>query len=82
MLLAGSRQIGKTWLLKEYGRRSYENAAYFTFDAHGEYQHFFETKDAARFLRMAQLLQSAFGEGKRLFTEFKGALWKITCFSR
>lgn len=43
---------------------------------------FSKPKDADRFLRMAQLLQSAFGEGKRLFTEFKGALWKITCFSR
>ncbi len=43
LILKGARQVGKTWLLKEFGRRSYENTAYFNFDENGEYRQFFET---------------------------------------
>ena len=32
LILQGARQIGKTWLLKEFGRRSYKNFAYVNFD--------------------------------------------------
>ena len=35
--------MGKTWLLKEFGRRYYENIAYFNFDKDTEYKQFFET---------------------------------------
>ena len=33
LILKGVRQVGKTWILKEFGRRCYENTAYFNFDA-------------------------------------------------
>lgn len=33
LILMGVRQVGKTWLLKEFGRRYYDNTAYFNFDA-------------------------------------------------
>ncbi|MDR1824480.1 MAG: ATP-binding protein [Bifidobacteriaceae bacterium] len=32
LLLQGARQVGKTWLLKEFGRREYRNVAYANFE--------------------------------------------------
>ena len=37
LILKGVRQVGKTWILKEFGRQYYENTAYFNFDEN-EYQ--------------------------------------------
>ncbi len=52
LILKGVRQVGKTWLLKEFGRLYYENTAYFNFDEHEEYRQFFETtKDVGRLLQ-------------------------------
>ena len=52
LILKGARQVGKTWALKELGRRSYENVAYFNFEEHSEYKQFFEkTKDVDRILQ-------------------------------
>lgn len=49
LILKGVRQVGKTWILKEFGRRYYENVAYFNFDENEEYRQFFETtKDVNR----------------------------------
>ena len=51
LLLKGARGVGKTWLLKEFGNRYYQNTAYFNFEDSPEYQQFFETtKDAHRIL--------------------------------
>ena len=38
LILKGVRQVGKTWILKEFGRLYYENIAYFNFDEHEEYR--------------------------------------------
>lgn len=52
LILKGVRQVGKTWLLKEFGRMYYENTAYFNLDEHPEYQQFFETtRDVERILQ-------------------------------
>lgn len=52
LILKGVRQVGKTWILKEFGARYYENVAYFNFDESPEYQQFFETtKDISRILQ-------------------------------
>lgn len=49
LILKGVRQVGKTWILKELGKRYYENIAYFNFDENEEYKQFFETtKDVNR----------------------------------
>lgn len=32
LVLFGARQVGKTWLLKEFGRRQYKNTAFVSFD--------------------------------------------------
>ncbi|MDR0886901.1 MAG: ATP-binding protein [Clostridiales Family XIII bacterium] len=51
LIVKGVRQVGKTWLLKEFGRRQYKNVAYFNFDENPEYIQFFETtKDVHRIL--------------------------------
>jgi len=50
------RQVGKTWILKEFGKRYYENVAYFNFDENEEYKQFFETtKDVERILQNLML---------------------------
>lgn len=60
LILKGVRQVGKTWLLKEFAKRYYKNLAYFNFDEHPEYKQFFEsTKDVNRIL---QNLMMASGE--------------------
>jgi len=52
LILKGVRQVGKTWILKEFGKRFYENVAYFNFDENEEYRQFFEfTKDVNRILQ-------------------------------
>ena len=51
LIVKGVRQVGKTWLLKEFGRRYYDNVAYFNFDETPEYRDFFTTtKDVQRIL--------------------------------
>ena len=56
LILKGVRQVGKTWILKEFGRRYYENTAYFNFDENEEYKQFFETtKDISRILQNLML---------------------------
>lgn len=56
LILKGVRQVGKTWVLKEFGRRYYENTAYFNFDENEEYKQFFETtKDTDRILQNPML---------------------------
>lgn len=32
LILKGARQVGKTWLMKEFGRRDFKNTAYVNFD--------------------------------------------------
>lgn len=56
LILKGVRQVGKTWALKEFGRRHYDNTAYFNFDENEEYKQFFETtKDVDRILQNLML---------------------------
>lgn len=56
LILKGVRQVGKTWVLKEFGNRNYQNVAYFNFDENEEYRQFFETtKDPERILQNLML---------------------------
>ena len=60
LILKGVRQVGKTWLLKEFANHYYKKLAYFNFEEHPEYKQFFEsTKDVNRIL---QNLMMASGE--------------------
>ena len=37
LILQGVRQVGKTWILKEFGTQFYENVAYFNLEENEEY---------------------------------------------
>ena len=57
LILKGVRQVGKTWILKEFGKRFYENVAYFNFDEDEEYRQFFETtKNVDRILQNLMMM--------------------------
>ena len=43
MVLKGARQVGKTWIMKEFGRQYYESYVYFNFDEEEELKSIFET---------------------------------------
>ena len=60
LILKGARQVGKTYILKEFGEEQYENIAYFNFD-HDETLKglFLITKDTKRILE-----QLVFATGK------------------
>ena len=56
LILKGVRQVGKTWILKEFGRQFYDNVAYFNFDENPELKQFFQiTKDQNRILQNLML---------------------------
>ena len=60
LVLKGVRQVGKTWLLKEFGKQHYENTAYFNFEEQGELKQYFETtKDIQRILQNLSLINGA-----------------------
>ena len=33
LIIEGARQVGKTWLMKEFGRLAYEDTVYINFDS-------------------------------------------------
>lgn len=59
LILKGVRQVGKTWILKEFGRLYYDSVAYFNFDENPEFKQFFQlTKDVNRILQNLMLVSS------------------------
>lgn len=57
LLLQGARQTGKTWLMKELGRRAFKHTAYFDFAQTGALQSVFEnTRDPKTILKGLSLL--------------------------
>lgn len=60
LILKGVRQVGKTWILNEFGKRYYDNIAYFNFDEQGELAEFFATtKDVKRILQNLAMVSGA-----------------------
>ncbi len=57
LVLQGARQVGKTWLLKQLGKRAFEDVAYFNFEETPELKQFFEnTKDVTRIVQNLSLV--------------------------
>ena len=51
LLMKGIRQVGKTWLLKEFGEKNYQNCVYCNFDENPDFKELFQrTKDPKRLL--------------------------------
>lgn len=42
LIIRGARQVGKTWLMKEFGNKYYEKCAYINFDDNARMKHLFE----------------------------------------
>ena len=65
LILKGARQVGKTYILKQFGKNNYEGVAYFNFD-HDEdlYNLFTNTKNPKRILE-----QLSFIYGKAILPE-------------
>lgn len=60
LILRGARQVGKTWLMKEFGKKYYKNYAYFNFDEEVELKSIFETNKNPK--RIIELLSLVNGE--------------------
>ncbi len=60
MVLKGARQVGKTWLMKEFGRNHYNSYVYFNFDEEAELKSIFETNKNPH--RIIELLSMIAGE--------------------
>ena len=60
LVLKGARQVGKTWLMKEFGRRCYAHCVYFNFDEEDALGSIFEANKNPH--RIAQLLSLIAGE--------------------
>ncbi|HPA57723.1 MAG TPA: ATP-binding protein [bacterium] len=50
LLIQGARQVGKTWLIKEFGRLFYENTVYLNFEEKPELRKLFEKSLSADYL--------------------------------
>jgi len=56
LILTGARQVGKTWLMKEFGKRYFKNVAYISFDSNPKINETLETTLSPRELLL--ILQS------------------------
>lgn len=43
LIIEGARQVGKTWLMKEFGRQAYENTVYINFDSNSRMADLFDS---------------------------------------
>ncbi len=57
MILKGARQVGKTWLMKEFGKQYYTNYVYFNFDEDDELKSIFAAnKNPHRIIELLSLI--------------------------
>ena len=57
LVLKGARQVGKTWLMKEFGKNYYKSFVYFNFDEEEELKSIFETnKNPARLIELLSMI--------------------------
>ena len=57
MVLKGARQVGKTWLMQEFGKRFYRNTVYFNFDEEEALKSLFvSNKNPARIVELLSMI--------------------------
>lgn len=65
LILKGARQVGKTWLMKEFGKNFYESFVYLNFDEEDELKSIFEAnKNPHRIIELLSLIA-----GKKILPE-------------
>lgn len=71
LIIQGTRQIGKTWIMRKFGEEHFEHTAYFNFDASEELCREFEnTKDPKRLLDILRLYTKCPIEAERTLIIF------------
>lgn len=60
LVIRGARQVGKTWLMREFGQTGYDHFVYFNFDEEDELKSIFETNKNPQ--RIVELLSMVAGE--------------------
>ena len=57
LIIQGARQVGKTWLMKEFGRIEYKHTAYFNFESSIELQNIFKSGfNISRIIKSLEIL--------------------------
>ena len=57
LIIQGARQVGKTWLMKEFGRNEYEHTAYFNFESSIELHNIFKSGfNISRIIKSLEIL--------------------------
>ncbi len=57
MVLKGARQVGKTWLMKEFGKNYYDSYVYFNFDEEDDLKSIFQTnKNPQRIIELLSMI--------------------------
>ena len=57
LILKGARQVGKTWLMKEFGKKYYDNFVYFNFDEEDDLKSIFQTnKNPFRIIELLSMI--------------------------
>lgn len=65
LILRGARQVGKTWVLQEFGKRFFSDCLYINFERQEEYKQFFQTtKDVYRIMQNLSM-----ASGKKITTD-------------
>ena len=60
LVLKGARQVGKTWLMKDFGNKNYKNFIYCNFDEELELKSIFENnKNPSRIIELLSMLSNS-----------------------
>ena len=57
LILMGARQVGKTWLMKEFGKTYYEKTAYISFYNNQRMQAVFDTDEDRHQIRLTEFFE-------------------------
>ena len=71
LILGGARQVGKTYILKEFGKNEFKNLAYFNFEENPELINFFDdTLNVQKILEKLSLYQEKKIDAKKTLIFF------------
>ena len=72
LIIRGARQVGKTWLMKEFGQSCYERYVYFNFDEEDALKSIFEAnKNPQRIIELLSLIA-----WEKILPEETGSSWR------
>ena len=73
LIIKGARQVGKTWLMKEFGEKAYNQTVYINFDSNPMMSDLFSYDlDTNRFIVVRKLIQITHFLYLTKFKKFRG----------